>query len=637
MPERGIYYPDGTFKNDEQIKREQALKGELPIIETPKTAPRSFEYWSNRFRKRQEEWKETSDIETDHVTISFKGETIINLIGDIHAGSPLTRYNRLEQELTAITNKPNSYVILVGDVIDGFFFNPAQMGDMEQPPEQFMYMKSLVNHLAENRRLLIGFSGDHDCLDSETEVLTNRGWLKYNQIKLSDKVLTHLKSGEVKWVKPSHIHIFNHDGKMYHWKGASINILCTNNHRLYFKTRRKDVILFEAMETFSKRQDPSMLEIVKSGLINNPEYPIEDRFISLCGWLLTDGWIGYQNKKAYGVGYCQSESKLHLIMKALKVFTGQYSVRKRCRPLHTICGMKVKTLQPAYEFTLHSPASRKVLSLMDDQKSRLPDWVFKLSKRQFDILLNAMLDGDGSRKKNALMFYNKNKVLIDQLQIACAIFGYRTSIYEYRNRIGGLQYRLNIYESLYERCGQKVKQVNYKGKIWDLTVPDTHNFMVRRGGISYFTGNSWAKKMGYDPYTQFQEIGCYYMSGIGHLTAKVDDIQYRITGAHKLPGFSMYNNVHPEMRASKEIQGADVYFSAHNHIKGYAYQAVKEFGGNARKVHYISLGTYKPTDEWLMKKGFAQLNENEMYGSSIVLKNDIRDIRYYDNILEANK
>ncbi len=308
MQEKGIFINPKEFESDKHIKRK--LSAGLPIMETPKKFPRDFGYWSDRFQRSQELYKETSDIETDHVTIRFKGDTTINFIGDCHVGATTTHYDRLEKEISAIVDTPNSYVILVGDLVDGFFFNPAQMEQVEQAPEQFLYMHALIDYLTKNRKLLIGFGGDHD---------------------------------------------------------------------------------------------------------------------------------------------------------------------------------------------------------------------------------------------------------------------------------------------------------------------------------------GWAKKMGLDPYEQFNSIGAYYMHGIGHLSAKVNDQEYKITGAHRLPGFSYFNNTHPLARAAREVQGADIYFSAHTHQKGHSESAIKEFGGEARRTHFISIGAYKPTDEYARKIGFAQMNEKEMYGCAIKLLADSKEVVYYDDILKANE
>ncbi len=308
MQEKGIFINPDEFESDKHIKRK--LASELPVMETPKTFPRNWEYWSDRFKREQNIYRETSEIETDHVTISFKGDTIINFIGDAHVGASTTHYDRLEKEIKSIMETPNSYVILVGDLVDGFFFNPAQMEEVAQTPEQFLYMHALIDYLAKNKKLLIAYGGDHD---------------------------------------------------------------------------------------------------------------------------------------------------------------------------------------------------------------------------------------------------------------------------------------------------------------------------------------GWSKKMGADSYEQFNKLGAYYMHGVGHLTAKIDDQEYKITGAHRLPGFSMYNNVHPQMRASKEIQGADIYFSGHNHAKGHSEQSIPMFGGEARKVHFISIGPYKSSDEYSRKIGYPQQSPESMYGSAVVLHANTKEVSYFDDILKANE
>ena len=306
MQEKGIFLPDGSFESDKQIRRKTVSP---PIMETEKRFPRDFTYWSDRFIQRQKEYNETSDVETDYIKIRFKGDTVINFIGDAHVGASATHYDRLEKEIKAIDETPNSYIILVGDLVDGFFWNPAQMEQIEQMPEQYRYMKALIKHLTDSRKLLLANGGDHD---------------------------------------------------------------------------------------------------------------------------------------------------------------------------------------------------------------------------------------------------------------------------------------------------------------------------------------GWAKKMGIDPYETMNNLGAYYVQGVSHLCTFVDDQEYKIIGAHRLPGSSIRDNTWAGKRASHEIQGADIYYNAHTHIKGHSEQSINEFGGIARKVHYISLGPYKPTDEYSRKLGFVQQDSNSMYGCSILLKAKSKEIIYYDDILKAN-
>lgn len=47
--------------------------------------------------------------------------------------------------------------------------------------------------------------GNHDCLDKHTELLTERGWVTYKEIKKSDRVLSINKDDKSEWVEISDI------------------------------------------------------------------------------------------------------------------------------------------------------------------------------------------------------------------------------------------------------------------------------------------------------------------------------------------------------------------------------------------------------------------------------------------------
>lgn len=154
-----------------------------------------------------------------------------------------------------------------------------------------------------------------------------------------------------------------------------------------------------------------------------------------------------------------------------------------------------------------------------------------------------------------------------------------------------------------------------------------------------FSGDheDWIKKSGANPYAEFSNrFNAYYMHGVGYITLKVGEMDYKMVAAHRLPGFSMYNNSHAEMRLSREVQGGDIYVGAHNHVKGFVEQEVQSFGGESKLVKFLSLGPYKASDGYSRKKGFSPKTEKGMYGSAIKLSKDSHNIQYYGSILEAN-
>lgn len=162
--ESGLYRNprEDSFEDTSKIKRNMIDRGELPVSDTPLPEKKGLDYWSDRFEARQEQFNEVAEIATNHVEFTFPKSICLNFIGDLHVGSPNVDYKRIREEAAYIVNTPDSYVMLMGDLIEGFFFNPAQMEQMEQVPEQYNYMRELLKFYAEAERLLIGWTGDHD-------------------------------------------------------------------------------------------------------------------------------------------------------------------------------------------------------------------------------------------------------------------------------------------------------------------------------------------------------------------------------------------------------------------------------------------------------------------------------------------
>jgi len=121
-----------------------------------------------------------------------------------------------------------------------------------------------------------------------------------------------------------------------------------------------------------------------------------------------------------------------------------------------------------------------------------------------------------------------------------------------------------------------------------------------------------------------------------HMNVQGERIE--MAGAHQLPGHSIYNTTHPQMRAARfgSMHGADVIFSGHNHKKGIATSYTHELG-KPKEVQYIALGPYKETDEWLSKKGFPRQKPEEMFGVSVIMDSKRHEIYVNPDIVDANK
>jgi len=328
------------------------------------------------------------------------------------------------------------------------------------------------------------FYGNH-CLDEKTEVLTERGWMLYGEIKKSDKIFSLNPETEIaEWTSIKSKFKKSFKGQLNQIETSKISLVATDDHKLFYKDKYSRKYKFELVKNIKKRN----YLIPRTSKSNKPEYPIKDDMLKLIGWLLTDGSIT-KDKYNY-VKFYQRESKVGLIVDILDRLKIKYGVYKRKRDIKFICGRKVISSEVQYTLNICAQDSRKLLQYINKEKE-IPYYIDQLSKRQFDIFLNSVIDGDGSRHKSApktsLMLYGKKKFL-EQIQILGLKNEYGMSLSEYREG----DYRLNIIPRLSYNLynfGDIVKKVDYNGFVWDLTIEPYHNFLIRRNGKCHFTGN----------------------------------------------------------------------------------------------------------------------------------------------------
>lgn len=163
---KGLYTGprEDSFKDDETIKREMALNHELPapqFLTDRQNIHQNFHYWAERTKVVNKAYMETEES-NNYCEIRLPETSLITFSADHHIGSPYTDVARIQEEAETIANTPNSYVIEVGDLINSFFFNPAQYSDPTQTPEQIEFARSMLQYFADKKKLLGVWTGNHD-------------------------------------------------------------------------------------------------------------------------------------------------------------------------------------------------------------------------------------------------------------------------------------------------------------------------------------------------------------------------------------------------------------------------------------------------------------------------------------------
>ncbi|RLI55097.1 MAG: hypothetical protein DRP09_11085 [Candidatus Thorarchaeota archaeon] len=200
--------------------------------------------------------------------------------------------------------------------------------------------------------------------------------------------------------------------------------------------------------------------------------------------------------------------------------------------------------------------------------------------------------------------------------------------------LGDMINNMNWNPGQMEEMEQTPEQIEYFRSYMDYLASYQKLLLVVRGDH-----DGWLLKSGFDMLAEASErYGAHATAGVTQVKANVGAQEYKVGVAHQLPGHSMYNKTHPQVRAERfgGLRGADVIASAHNHGKGYSTDWQQNFDGT-HQTHYVALGAYKPTDGWLAKKGFKMQDPEQMYGAAVRLDRDSDHIVYYDDILTANK
>jgi len=153
---------EDSFVSTQKIKRDLALEGQVtPVFKSPLVKPQSLNDYVTRAEARRESMKDASQISDNQVEVTLPEESTINFMGDLHFGNPNTDNKRIQQEVEVIKNTPNSFVVLMGDMVDGIFWGGASQSEQNQTMgEQYGFLRTLFKELKD--KIITGVSGEHD-------------------------------------------------------------------------------------------------------------------------------------------------------------------------------------------------------------------------------------------------------------------------------------------------------------------------------------------------------------------------------------------------------------------------------------------------------------------------------------------
>ena len=314
------------------------------------------------------------------------------------------------------------------------------------------------------------------CLSEDTECLTRGGWKRYDELTENDEVMQwNHETNELSWVKPTAIHVFDYHGDMLRFKSRATDQLVTPNHRMYVKIKR------HSRNNYSENYEIIQAKDLKGHW--GKKFPVAGEYSGtvsiglnrarLLGWWLTDAW-----KHGDGKACMFSQSKPETLKKLKTVLDAcdvQYS--EYVKP------SKSNTHNPEHVFYVTGNDAEWLLTEYPDRK--LSRSLVELVKEERRALLESLIDGDGSRNEDLLIFWSKDTERLEVVRLLMMSLNMRTSIDIKKGCVRG-SLKFNTAEL---QAKHKIERVKYDGKVWCLTVP-TGAFVVSRNSHVFITGNS---------------------------------------------------------------------------------------------------------------------------------------------------
>lgn len=359
------------------------------------------------------------------------------------------------------------------------------------------------------------------CVDSETQALTKRGWLDINEINETDTILSYSEE-LLKWSSIKSIYRAEYDGLMHKLTNKYLDSLITPNHKIVCE---RGLVPIE----FLLESDRVVLMGKPIADTETNEY--SDKLVELIGWVTTDG-----NYERYDSGE----------LKAIRIYQNSGAKADRIRDCLDTLGLSYSENLSAITsagntnmcFYIHKNSVSIISDIMPDKDISM-NFITSLTSNQREILINAMVDGDGWRtgnNKQYIRYTQKSKEHMELFQVLCTLSGRRSKIHKHTHMSFGKQveyYNINVYSTRKnktrgecinmhggkrngrEHVGSgKVNHQNepttyYKGMVW---CPETEYgcFIARRNDTVFLTGNTYVDEMRGQALLQLSQIGLQF-------------------------------------------------------------------------------------------------------------------------------
>jgi len=304
-----------------------------------------------------------------------------------------------------------------------------------------------------------------NCFDGATEILTLRGWVRFDQLLDGDSV-AQWEDGQVTFVVPERVVRSPYRGEMVSLRKTHVSLLVTPEHRCPTIERKTGKLQVHPAQAY-----PRDAHQLHGGRYSGPGLPLSDVEIQLLVVMQADGsW--HDQGIDFSFWKARKKQRILELLNAtnLPVSEGTSSDPERLR---------VRVLA--------SDGVDKLHAYLGDKKLFGP-WVLEMSQRQLEVFTEEVWHWDGcyTRKNH---YASQHKQNADWVQIAHTLLGIRARIRLYScNKTPSWQ--VDVTRRNYSGTANILEdRVSWDGTVYCVTVPSGF-VVVRRDGCTAVSGNS---------------------------------------------------------------------------------------------------------------------------------------------------
>ena len=314
------------------------------------------------------------------------------------------------------------------------------------------------------------------CVDEQTECLTDTGWKRYDELEPGVRIATFdLHHNRLEFLEPLAVKSYDFDGEMYVLRNRTQEQWITPGHKVVRKVFNSDNRwVLEEIEEVAALRSPV---IVPNAWETDSTHEIDDRVVMLLAWVVAEGNFDFSGGRRrvslfQSTGHPEYSAEIAWLLDELGL------------SYHRLEKTGTYSNYPVYRYRLNQAGSEFVLGYLE--RKCVPPVIRTLSLRQIRLFLETYIKGDGSTEANGrTRIYTNDRENLDALQELCVLAGYGSTVY---SRQDSGVHVLNLVRNR-ETYIQLIERRHYRGKVW---CPTTRNgtFVARRQGKTFVTGNT---------------------------------------------------------------------------------------------------------------------------------------------------